>query len=120
MSVNDLIKENQSWVTTTFEKIDQKMRQVAIRSRDKLPYSVENGVHTERQRYWWTNGFWGGIMCLMYNATKNEEYKTTANNAEKILDQAFKDFDELHHDVGFMWHLTSSASYSVGATLPFV
>lgn len=111
MSVNDLIKENQSWVTTTFEKIDQKMRQVAIRSREKLPYSVDKGVHTERQRYWWTNGFWGGIMCLMYNATKNEEYKITAKSAEKLLDEAFNYFDELHHDVGFMWHLTSSALY---------
>ena len=50
-------------------------------------------------------------MWLMYNETGNEEYKITAETAEKLLDRAFEDIDELHHDVGFMWHLQSVAGY---------
>jgi unsaturated chondroitin disaccharide hydrolase len=95
-----------------FFALDKKLQKVAVRSRNKLPYSTDDkGEHTERQRYWWTNGFWGGLNCLMYEATKNDEYKATVDSAELLLDKAFEDFDELHHDVGFMWHLTSTASF---------
>ena len=60
---------------------------------------------------WWTNGFWGGMMWLMYNATGNEDYRLTAERHEELLDRAFEEYDGLHHDVGFMWHLVSGAKY---------
>ena len=50
-------------------------------------------------------------MWLMYNETRNEEYKKTAERSEELLDSALKDYKSLHHDVGFMWHLTSGANY---------
>lgn len=107
----DLIKTNSEWIDATFNKIDKKLRKVAERSREKLPYSTENGVHVERKPFFWTSGFWGGLMCLMYQATNADVYKQTAISAQNLLDKAFSDFDELHHDVGFMWHLTSVAQY---------
>lgn len=107
----ELIELNKAWIDETFEKLNEKLIKVAVRSREKLPYSTDGGVHTERKPYWWTNGFWGGLMCLMYEATKNEEYKKTSECAEQLLDKAFSTFNELHHDVGFMWHLTSVARY---------
>ena len=60
---------------------------------------------------WWTNGFWGGLMWIMYNATKNEEYRITAEKSEELLKNAFNYVEEFHHDVGFMFHLTSGANY---------
>jgi unsaturated chondroitin disaccharide hydrolase len=45
---------------------------------------------------WWTNGFWGGLNWLLYNATGKEDYKLTALESEKLLDAAFLDFDNLH------------------------
>jgi len=51
------------------------------------------------------------MMWLMYEATGNEEYRKTAENSEKILDEALKQYKKIHHDVGFMWHLTSGANY---------
>ncbi len=107
----DLIKTNSEWIDVTFNKIDKKLRKVAERSREKLPYSTENGVHVERKPFFWTSGFWGGLMCLMCQATNADVYKQTAISAQNLLDKAFSDFDELHHDVGFMWHLTSVAQY---------
>lgn len=59
----------------------------------------------------WTNGFFGGMMWLMYNATKNNEFRLTAENQEKMLDDALVNYDGLHHDVGFMWGLTSKSNY---------
>lgn len=109
-----IIAENQSWITNTWEKVEKKLNRTAIKSRNKLPYSTQNGVHDDmapKRPHWWTNGFWGGMMWLMYEATGNEEYKKTAERSEELLDIALKDFKKLHHDVGFMWHLTSGANY---------
>ncbi len=106
--------EEKAWVDGVLDKLDKKLSRVAVRSRDKIPYTSKNGVHDNRlldSPSWWTNGFWGGMMWLMYHYTGNEEYRKTAENAEKLMDVAFRDFDELHHDVGFMWHLMSGANY---------
>ena len=34
---------------------------------------------------WWTNGFWGGLMWLMYAGTEKECYKATAQKAEATI-----------------------------------
>lgn len=114
MFYENLTEENRKFVDVAFEKIDKKLSAVAIRSRDKLPYTVDaNGVHDDHKVdvQMWTNGFWGGLMWLMYEATGNEDYLITAKRSEELLDGALAEIDKVHHDVGFMWHLTSSASY---------
>lgn len=110
-----LLADNRAWAEEIFKKIDAKESKVAIRSREKLPYTVdENGVHMSRKNVatsWWTNGFFGGMNALLYDYTKNEDYLKTLQSSEKLLDRAFADnYDILHHDVGFLWHLTSGAN----------
>lgn len=110
------IEQNKTWIDSTWEKLDKKLSAVAVRSRDKIPYTTKDGVHDNRIETdpdWWTNGFWGGMMWLMYLGSGNEEYKKTAQNAEKLMDAAFKNYKRLHHDVGFMWHIMSGASYRI-------
>ncbi len=112
--MNQIIAENSIWIEETWQKLDYKLGQVAIRSRNKLPYTATNGIHDDKSESdptYWTNGFWGGMMWLMYHATGNEEYRLTAQRSEELLDKALAQFEKLHHDVGFMWHLTSGASY---------
>ena len=109
-----IIAENQAWIDATFAKVDRKLSRTAVKSREKLPYTTVNGVHDNKHETgvtWWTNGFWGGMMWLMYEATGNEEYRKTAERSEELLDDALKQVKTLHHDVGFMWHLTSGANY---------
>ena len=115
-----IIEANKSFIDETWAKLDAKLSEVAIRSRDKIPYTTVNGVHDDLKNNplkggkdisWWTNGFWGGLMWLMYIGTKNEEYKITAENAERLMDEAFKNVAKLHHDVGFMWHIMSGVNY---------
>ena len=109
---NEILAENKAWAEETFAKIDKKMSAMTIRSRDKVPDGVdENGFHVEKSIDWWTNGFWGGLNWLLYDYTKNEEYMTTAKRQEVLMDEALKHYEKLHHDVGFMWHLLSGASY---------
>ena len=114
MSYSDIIKNNKQWIDQTFEKLDKKLSRTAVKSRYIIPYSTKDGVHTNMAKSditWWTNGFWGGMMWLMYNATKNPEYLMTAKQSERILERSFEQIDGLHHDVGFMFHLTSGAAY---------
>lgn len=114
--MNTIIQQNKEWIDLTWEKIDKKLCKTAVKSRDKLPYTTINGVHDDKKETdvcWWTNGFWGGMMWLMYKATGNEEYRKTAENSEKLLDEGLKQYPNLHHDVGFMWHLVSGANYRI-------
>ena len=111
-----IIAQNKEWIDATWEKIDKKLSKTAIKSRNKLPYTTINGVHDDKALTdvnWWTNGFWGGMMWLMYVATGNEEYRKTAERSEELLDEDFKQYKEMQHDVGFMWHLTSGANYRI-------
>ena len=108
----ELLAENLDWAKEMFGKIDAKMSKVTLRSRNKLPDGVDkNGIHKEYPVTWWTNGFWGGLNWLLYNYTKNEDYLKTAQRSEELLDEALKQYETLHHDVGFMWQITAGTSY---------
>lgn len=114
--MNRPIEENAQWIHDTWDKIDRKLQKVSVKSRDKLPYTSVNGVHvnkTDPVSYWWTNGFWGGMMWLMYLGTQNEAYKLTALRSEQLLDKTLENFKKLHHDVGFIWKLTGVANYRI-------
>ena len=90
------------------------MSEMTIRSRDIIPDGVdENGRHINRVPVWWTSGFWGGLNAMLYAYTGNEEYLKTAQNQEKLLDAGLCEYERLHHDVGFMWHLLSGALYTL-------
>jgi len=103
------------WVNSTWDKIDKKMQKVSVRSRNKIPYTTdENNVHIDKSKEyigWWTNGFWGALNWLLYADTKNEVYRDTALSAEKIMDAGFHSIERLHHDVGFMWHISSGVNW---------
>lgn len=107
--------ENQKWLHETYEKIRLKMSAECDRVGDKIPYIPENGVYKEDKAetdiFWWTNGFWPGMLWQMYNVTKDEKYKTTAEAVEKKMNKAFEGYEGLHHDVGFMWLHSSVANY---------
>ena len=112
--MNSIINENMQWIDKVWNNLDSKLRIVARRSFDKLPYTTIDGVHDNKhdtEPDWWTNGFWGGLMWLMYSETRNEVYRLTAVRSEELIGDALKDFKKLHHDVGFMWHILSGANY---------
>lgn len=110
----DIINENKEWIEDVWKKVERKLVKTAQRSRNKIPYTAIEGVHdnmAEKAVDWWTNGFWSGLMWLMYSQTHNDVFKETALCGEKLLDKAFENYELLHHDVGFMWHLSAGANY---------
>lgn len=109
------MESNKNWINNVWEKIEKKLSVTAELSKNKIPYSTKNGIHDDYTDKidWWTNGFWPGLMWLMYVATKDEKYKETAEIAEKKLDKALFDYEKLYHDVGFMWHISAGANYRI-------
>lgn len=122
------MKENsftgyEEWVEGVVVKIREKMEWVSEKNRDKIPYTTnEAGDYDDRSDTekewplddglnWWTNGFWGGIMWLLYQDTKEERYAEIARISEYRMEKCFDDFYGLHHDVGFMFHLSAVADY---------
>ncbi|MDQ0360546.1 glycoside hydrolase family 88 protein [Breznakia pachnodae] len=112
-----LSKNDSIWLSDTYKKIETKIEAECHRIKNHIPYIAENGKYkkdmsdSDQDIVWWTNGFWPGILWQMYHATKNEFYKTTAEEIEDKLDRALEVYTGLHHDVGFMWLHTSVANY---------
>ena len=115
----NLTAEQQCWVNKIYHRIETKLENNAKVLQNIIPYRVdENGKYTDI-RYdpcyegitWWTNGFYGGLLWLMYEHTGKEIYKIAAEKQELMLDDAFKAYDGLHHDVAFMWNLAAKPAY---------
>ena len=113
-SYEKIISINKDFIDTTWKKIEEKLCLVAERNKGKLPYTTENGRYndfSETMPDAWTNGFWPGMMWLLYVGSGKELYREVAEGAEKLLEVAAGDFDLLHHDVGFMWRISSGVNY---------
>ena len=102
--------EVQNWARQIWQKIDVKMSAQCERLGCSVPYATVNGRYADEMAdniFWWTNGFWPGMLWLMYHNSGEEKYLKTARAVEERLDAALAGFEGLHHDVGFMWTLAS-------------
>ena len=91
----DIINNNKEWIDEVWRKLDKKLSAAAVRNRGIIPYTSNEGCYDNRgaaNPAWWSNGFWGGMMWLMYTGTENEEYKKTALASEQIIDEGLKSF----------------------------
>ena len=105
----------QDWVRELYLRITKKLEKEWERVGDKIPYWTEEGTYKTdyagKDIYWWTNGFWPGILWKLYSVTGKEEYRRCAESIEEKMDEALYGFDGLHHDVGFMWLHSAVADY---------
>lgn len=103
------------WKSDLLCKIEAKIEAECDRLGERIPYRTENGLYktdyAEKDIYWWTNGFWAGILWQMYHATGKPLYRQRAEAVEKTLDRALHGFMGLHHDIGFMWLHSAVADY---------
>lgn len=102
-------------LTEMLAKTMEKLSWVSESAKDKLPYTTINGVYDDRSQMdmskcdiadginWWCNGFWAGMLWMMYAETREARYAEIARTTEVKLDACFEQYYGLHHDVGFMW-----------------
>ncbi len=110
-----LCEKDRVWADGVAARIKAKLDWVSVKSKDKIPYTAdENGTHDDKTNVdpsWWTNGFWGGMLWLMYRETGDPKYAEIARHSEEVLDLSMEQYYDLHHDVGFMWLPTAVADY---------
>lgn len=108
-------KQDIIWVEEVYRRLEKKIGAECRRLGEKIPYISENGRYKEdmgeKNIAWWTNGFWGGLLWQLYHATGKKLYLESACRLEERLDQALEEYENLYHDVGFMWMHTSVAHY---------
>lgn len=113
------------WADEVIKKIRGKMDWVSVKNKDKIPYTTDkDGNYDDRSDEtvswreddglnWWTNGFWGGMMWLLYQDTGDKKYAGIARVSEERMEKCFEDYYGLHHDVGFMFVPTAVADYKL-------
>lgn len=118
---------HEKWADEVIVKIREKMEWVSEKNKNKIPYLTDkNGDYDDRSDQskdwniddglnWWTNGFWAGIMWLLYQDTGEERYAEIARISEKRMEKCFHDFYGLHHDVGFMFVPTAVTDWRLTA-----
>ena len=113
--MQSVLKDNKDYIMSVWNKIEKKVNVTSDRIKDGMPYTTKNGVYDDWQDNagWWTNTFWTGILWLMHKETGADKYKEYAKSIEKKMDKVLYGYDELHHDVGFMWLLSSVLSYEI-------
>lgn len=98
-----------------YKQIDAKLQAECTRLGGKIPYIAEHGRYVKdagvETPFWWTNGFWAGMLWQMYASTGDELYKETAKKSEIVMEKNLAGFVGLHHDVGFQYLHTAVADY---------
>ena len=108
------------WARQIWEKIKAKMSVQRERVGTKVPYIAVDGLYADKMEdniYWWCNGFWPGMLWLLYHDTKEAAYMETARGVEERLDAALAGWEGLHHDVGFMWTLSAGLDFKLTGNL---
>jgi unsaturated chondroitin disaccharide hydrolase len=105
--------EQPLWVSEAWKKVNEKVERTSKRIGSNFPHASENGQYVLAEPYWWTAGFWPGLLWQLYRDGKNEELKQLAVECEEKLDAVQRDYYRLDHDMGFMWTLTSVAHYKL-------
>ncbi len=109
---------NQQWAQSMMERLQVKLPYAMEKAQglDFIPYTTENNEWKPAPMdgiCWWTNGFWPAIMWQMYAQTQDEQYMAEARRSQQMLNKAFQDFPHLHHDVGFMWRISTGFDYEL-------
>lgn len=111
----DVPSDDVKWAEDVLKKLNAKLSAECFRMKGVIPYIPQDGryrdIDTGEGIYWWTNGFWSGMLWQMYYAAGDEGYRTLAEAVEERLDEALEGFEGLYHDVGFMWLHSSVANY---------
>lgn len=110
-----LTAEDQAWLDNVYDKLVAKLNAEVQRVGTMIPYISHEGHYKDLEKqaglYFWTNGFWPGILWQMYNATGNEIYRTAAEGVEDRMEEILTGFDGLDHDIGFLFQPMSVANW---------
>ncbi|WP_379138612.1 glycoside hydrolase family 88 protein [Paenibacillus sp. sgz500958] len=104
---------NDIWVEEAWSKALEKTLHSSKRIGAEFPHASQRGRYVLEAPYWWTAGFWPGMLWQLYAGSGEIDLRNLAEACEEKLDAVLDGYERLDHDLGFMWLLTSVASYKL-------
>lgn len=96
------------WLT-----LQKKVDQMILHMGNKSPHASLNGIYNDARLDWWTSGFWGGILWILYDITGCDKYREAAWSWDEKIEQEFIKDNNFHHDVGFQFLPTAVIKYKL-------
>ena len=79
------MNSNEKWAYEIWDNITRKINHTSKRIDGSFPHISKDGKYDNNELDWWTNGFWPGLLWLIYNDTRNETLKNIAEFCEEML-----------------------------------
>lgn len=94
------------------QKLIDKVEAQRNHYKDGFPdFVYESDKYKQSGALNWISGFWPGMLALAYKNTKDEKTLESLRKFEEKQNEGFSRPLRLHHDVGFMWYLSSGWDY---------
>ncbi|MGO4540736.1 glycoside hydrolase family 88 protein [Paenibacillus sp. 2TAB19] len=100
-----------NWVDEACRKTIDKIERTSLSIGASFPNGSAQGRYEKSPAYDWVSGFWPGLLWLAYEETSNDRLKELAVECERQISRTLWEFEQLHHDVGFMFGLSSVNQY---------
>lgn len=103
------------WACEAMEEAKERVDRLLARFTDTFPCaSTVKNVYEPVEKVDWTEGFWTGMLWLLYESEKDEEY---GKRAQHFLGQFQERLDKKikinTHDMGFLYSLSCVAAYKL-------
>jgi unsaturated chondroitin disaccharide hydrolase len=102
------------------EDLDRRIGAALARVERMLPQfgayfpapASESNIYAPMDNVEWTNGFWTGMLWLSWELTGDDRYRAVAEgNLSSFTARIEKGINVDHHDLGFLYTLSSCAGY---------
>lgn len=105
--MNALSEKQSEWLEKIWDSLEKKITAECERVGTDIPFIPYQGRYIDCMMpgglSWWTNGFWPGILWQMYYATGKEIFRETAHGVDERMAAVLADFENLDHDIGFLF-----------------
>lgn len=102
----------EKWTEQAWQEVTAKIMRISHTIGAGFPNGSVCGRYQLAAAHDWIAGFWPGILWLVYEETEEDRLKELAVQCESQISRTLWDsFGLLHHDVGFMFELSSVRQY---------
>ncbi|WP_302326589.1 glycoside hydrolase family 88 protein [Enterocloster lavalensis] len=109
------ISLSKSWVEEAIAEAAERTNRLLPRFTDRFPgASTQDGVYYPVEKVDWTEGFWTGILWLLYETVGDPCYRRAAEGfLPQFRERLEKRIKTNTHDLGFLYSLSCVAAYKL-------
>ncbi len=114
VTTSQLSDSDKAWLEATLNDAYKKFSKTVARVRGNIIYSTNNGKYDDVGAQYsnaWTDGFYPGILWMMYEKTGDHHYSVYAQRIEDKLADWLNNGVHIEHDLGFLWMYSGYENY---------